>query len=127
MIRSLLALALVLSPSCFISRQTFNEALDPEAVAGLEPGRSTATDAVELLGAPSDVIQLGHRSAWRYDHVVAKRAALFLLVFVAMNEDSHSDRLWLFFDQDGLLTHMGSTLAADLAEYDMPWSGHDHE
>lgn len=127
MIRPLLLLALALTPSCFVARQTFNEALDPEAVASLEPGTTTASDVVDLLGAPSDVIQLGHRSAWRYDHVVSKRAALFLLVFVAMNEDSHADRLWLFFDEDDVLTHAGSTLASDLAEYSMPWSRHSHD
>ena len=68
------AAALALSTSCFVSRETTNVPLSPELVDQLEPGITTATEVAELLGAPTEVVQLGFRSAWRYDHIRAKRA-----------------------------------------------------
>ncbi len=118
-----IALSLALLPSCLVSRTTNNESITAEHVAQLKPGVSTATDVVKTLGAPSDVVQLGRRSAYRYDHTVTKRAGLFLLVIAFMNDDTHADRVWVFFDEHDVLTHVGSTLRADGAEYKMPWSG----
>jgi hypothetical protein len=106
---------------CFLARDTTNEPIRPGRVAGLVAGSTTASRALELLGAPTDVVQLGKRSAWRYDHAVTKRAGLTLLVFTAINTDTQSDRAWLFFDEDQVLTHFGTTLAADEAEWVLPW------
>jgi hypothetical protein len=112
---------LALTPGCFVTRQSVNEPLEAESLAGLQPGTTTALEAVELLGGPVEVIQLGYRSAYLYRHVVTKRAGLFLIVFGAMNEETDSDRSWLFFDENDVLTHVGTTLAAGAPDYKMPW------
>ena len=82
----------------------------------------TAADVVATLGAPNEVIQLGLRSAYRFDHQKKKRAGLFALVLGFFNEDTREDRVWCFFDQNDVLTHVGSTLDADDTEYALPWS-----
>ena len=110
-----------LAPACFVTRQSVNEPLDPDSLAELVPGETTALEAVELLGGPIEVMQLGYRSAYLYRHSVTKRAALFLIVFGAMNEEIDSDRSWLFFDENDVLTHVGTTLAAGGPDYKMPW------
>lgn len=115
-----LFLALALS-SCALARTTENDPLDPARLERLEPGRTTAREAVELLGAPADVVQLGRRSVYRYEFGTTKRAALWLLVVGLYNQDSRSDRAWLFFDEEGVLTHVGTSLEAAEAEYAMPW------
>jgi outer membrane protein assembly factor BamE (lipoprotein component of BamABCDE complex) len=116
----LLACALLL-PSCFIARHSTNEPIDNTQVKKLTPGRSTAKECVQIMGAPSDVVQLGKRFAYRYDHTIEKGAGTFLLVVALFNEDARQDRVWLFFDENGVLSHMGSTFASQRAEYSMPW------
>lgn len=107
--------------SCFFGRTVVNEPLDPAVIARLKPGTTTATQAVDLLGAPSDVVQLGKRFAYRYDHSVEKSAATWLLLFAMYNSDLRQDRAWLFFDENAVLTHAGATLGAHRGQYAAPW------
>jgi hypothetical protein len=116
----LLALTLPLA-GCFLSRDMVNEPVRAKRISQLVAGTTTAAQALEILGAPTEVIQLGRRSAWRYDRTVTKRSGLTLIVFTALNEDTQSDRAWLFFDENEVLTHFGSTLTAADSEWAMPW------
>lgn len=117
----LLVLMFVFLPACAMARTSENEPLEPSRLATLRPGTTTAREVVDQLGAPVDIVQLGHRSAYRYQFSSSKRAVLFLLVVVFQNVDTRSDRAWLFFDENQVLTHMGVTLDAADAEYAMPW------
>ncbi len=119
--RLLLLLLAALVPGCIIARTNQNEPLDPERIAGLEPGKTTAREVVELLGAPVDVVQLGRRSAYRYEFTSSKRAGLFLLVVALYNQDTRYDLTWVFFDENQVLTHVGSTFHGGDTRYAMPW------
>ena len=122
----LLPLVAVLASSCFIGRDTVNEPLVLERFTALTPGVSTAADVVNVLGAPTDVVQLGRRSAYRYDFLTTKRAGLLLVVVALFNEDTRTDRAWVFLDENQVLSHVGVTLNGEDAEYAMPWqSVHD--
>lgn len=118
---ALLALALLLAPSCAMARTTDNRPLEAAELARLVPGTTTAKDVVATLGAPVDVVQLGKRSAYLYRHTASKRAGLWLVVVAFYNVDTRSDRIWVFFDEAGVLTHVGATLIAAEAEYAMPF------
>ncbi|MBI5433109.1 MAG: hypothetical protein HZA52_09795 [Planctomycetes bacterium] len=120
--RLLLAACLLLAPACLLDRSTTNGRPDPAALSTLTPGKSTATDVVRILGAPSEVVQLGKRSAYRYEHSVAKRTGLWLIVIGSLNTDTHSDRVWAFFDEHGVLTHVASSFESDRAEFRLSWS-----
>ena len=120
------AVCIALLTSCFVSRETTNVPLLPDAVSQLEPGKTTAPEVTELLGAPSDVVQLGYRSAWRYDHVHAKRAGFTLIVVTLLDTDARTDRVWVFFDENDVLINVGSTFQADGAQYQMPWMDRDY-
>jgi len=117
----LLLLLALAAPSCFLSRTTVNEPIHRTKIDGLVPGTTTAKEVVALLGAPGEVVQLGNRTAYRYDFSVQKRAGFTLIIVTFLNEDTRSDRVWLFFDADDKLTHAGATLEAGDAEYVMPW------
>ena len=118
--------ALPLLPSCFISRNSANEPLQPKRMDVLQPGVSTAAQVAATLGAPNEVVQLGKRMAWRYDFTNAKTAGFSILILTFINEDARSDRAWLFFDENSVLAFSGRTLEADRAEYAMPWQNvHD--
>ena len=54
-----------------------------------------------------------------------QKLIVFLLVLFLANRDSQADRTWVFFDENDVLTHVGTTLDADKAEYRMPWSSID--
>jgi outer membrane protein assembly factor BamE (lipoprotein component of BamABCDE complex) len=118
---SSLALLLLL-PACMRSRSTINEPLDATRIAELRAGETTAAEVVELLGAPTEVVQLGRRSAYRYDYLAAKQNGLWLILVFFLNTDTRSDRLWVFFDEENTLTHHGQTLSAADARWAMPWT-----
>ena len=117
--------AVSLTPGCFIARTTVNTPLRHAELAAFEPGKTTAKDVVEKLGAPNEVVQLGTRSAYRYDFSVLKRGGFTIIVLTLLNDDTHTDRVWLFFDSKDVLTHSGATLQSTYAEYAMPWQDLD--
>lgn len=114
------AAALLLS-GCFMSRDRINEPFDKQRIDALQVGTSTATDVADTLGAPAEVVQLGKRSAWRYDFTTQKTAGFTLIVVSFLNTDRRSDRCWLFFDDTDVLRHVGTTLEAENTRYEMPW------
>lgn len=116
-----LPLLLLLLPACAFARQDTNEPLDAPTVRAFVPGRTTARDVVEQLGAPTDVVQLGKRTAYRYDATTQKSTLLFLLVVNFANQDARSDRVWVFFDEHDVLTHCGATFARHRTQYALPW------
>jgi outer membrane protein assembly factor BamE (lipoprotein component of BamABCDE complex) len=126
-----LAIALLASlalPACFLGRNSVNRPLQPAKLSKLAPGTSTQADVLAALGAPNEVVQLGLNSAWRYDHSVQKRTGLALIVVGLYNSDIQQDRMWLFFNSGGTLLCSGSTIEADKAVYELPWSDeHDVE
>ena len=115
--RTIALLLLALTPGCLLSNSDVNQALDPAAMKTLKPGTSTADDVLAVLGAPNDVVQLGRRSAWRYDRSRTKDTGLFLIVFNMRHTDAREDRIWVFFDEQDRLTHVGGTFQADDVEY----------
>lgn len=118
--RALIPAALALAlPSCFLSESEVDQALDAKAIATIQPGASAA-DVSRALGAPTRVVELGQGSAWLYEHVVEKQAAAFFLVLGLRGVDSQADRCWVFFNADNVVTHIGATLQADQADYDVP-------
>jgi hypothetical protein len=123
MTRTLPILALLLLlPSCWINRRQTNEPLPPEVVGAIEPGVTTAGEVVARLGAPTEVVQLGRRSAYRFDHTTEKAALLWLGVAVVGNTDSRQDRVWVWFDERDVVSHVASTFQAGEARYAMPWT-----
>lgn len=126
--KAALHLVLALLPSCFfsscfLSRAHVNGPLENELIASrLVPGKTTAAEVVAFLGAPNEVVQLGRRSAYRYEFTRQKTAGLTLIVFTMVNNDTQSDRAWLFFDENDVLSHVGSTLQAGDVEWKLPWS-----
>lgn len=107
--------------SCAIARQDFNEPLDAVRIDALKPGETTAAQVVEALGGPNEVVQLGRRTAYRYDSSTTKSALLFLFFANFGNQDTRQDRLWVFFDERDVLTHYGATYGSHRTRYAMPW------
>ncbi|MHC4893869.1 MAG: hypothetical protein ACYTFV_11015 [Planctomycetota bacterium] len=125
MLRTRLLLPLLAAPllgGCFLSRTYVNDSIDPAVLESFQPLVTSAADVVAALGAPTQVVELGNRSAYAFEHRQLKRTGLFLLVVGLLNEDTRSDRVWVFFDEQDRLTHIGATLTADEVRYSLPWS-----
>ena len=123
--RAVAFLLLLLTTGCFLSRTYLDSPVAVEALVHLAPGETTAAQVVQALGAPMEVVQLGKRSAYRYEHALAKSATLTFIVVTFSNNDQQFDRTWVFFDENDVLTHVGSTLRTDTAEWALPWFDHD--
>jgi len=119
--RYLALFALFLLGGCFVGRQDVNDPLDAPTIAKLQPGTTTARQVVEMLGAPTEVVQLGKRTAYRYEALTTKSAGLFLIVFNMGTQDTRSDRLWVFFDESDKLTHFGASYGTHRTQYALPW------
>lgn len=117
----LLPILLLVLASCAVARQRQNDPLPAAEIQAIQVGDSAAS-VVERLGAPTEVVQLGLRTAYRYDFTQTKSAGLLLLVVGFFNQDTKQDRVWVFLDEDGSVSHVGATLEADEAEYAMPWT-----
>jgi hypothetical protein len=110
-----------LLPGCILARHTNNEPIHADRIARLVPGKTTAKEAVEILGAPTEVVQLGKRTAYRYDHSVTKDTGVVLFLINVFNSDTRADRAWVFFDEHEILTHVAGNLHAADASYALPW------
>lgn len=119
--RFALLLLCCLSTACVFGRQDTNDPLDAVTIRGFVPGTTTAREVVERLGAPSDVVQLARRTAYRYDATSTKSTFLALIVVNFGNQDTRTDRLWLFFDEKDVLTHYGASFGTHRAQYALPW------
>jgi len=119
---SLLVVSLCLPlGACWMGRAQTNEPLDAVKAAQLVPGTSTASDVVALLGGPNDVVQLGRRTAYQYIATTEKSAGLWLFALALTNVDARQDRVWVFFDEQDVLTHIGSTFESHRAQWALPW------
>lgn len=119
--RPLLIACLALLGSCAFFRSVENEPLPPEWLDQFRPGESTALDVTNVLGGPAQVVWLGERSAYLYNHVKTKGTGILLIPFILGNVDTRSDRIWFFFDKENTLTHWGATFAAHHTQYAVPW------
>ena len=117
----LLALFLSFTSACALGRMDQNDPLDAAEILALQPGRTTAREVVERFGAPTEVVQLGRRTAYRYDATTTKGAVLFLVALNFANVDGRSDRLWVFFDEKDVLSHYGASFGTHRTQYAMPW------
>ena len=117
----LAAVLLSFVSACAFSRQDTNEPVEVAVVRGLVPGKTTAKEVVDTLGAPTDVVQLGKRTAYRYDATSSKGTTWIMIFANFGNKDTRSDRVWVFFDDKDVLTHYGASFATHRNQYAMPW------
>ncbi len=120
-------LLMVGTPGCFVSRNTVDRPLDPEAVEQIAVGQSRKEDVVKLLGAPTDIIFSNQAHdplrvfAYEYTYAVTKTSGLTLIIVTFLNSDTKRDHVLVFFDEDGMVSAVGSRLNAEFAGYGLPF------
>ncbi|MEQ8767739.1 MAG: outer membrane protein assembly factor BamE [Planctomycetota bacterium] len=115
------------APGCFVSRNTVDRPLDPEAIEEVKVGKTTKEQVVTLLGAPTDIIFSNkaldplRAFAYEYSYSVTKTSGLTLIVITFLNSDTKRDHVLVFFDDDGVVSAIGSRLNAEFASYGLPF------
>jgi len=146
--RKLLLVVLALLPGCILGRVRDQVPLNPDAVKKIVPGQTTKKDVVELLGAPAYVNdRIGLRvlgkpvqgagdtgplidelihspldHSYTYEYTDTKSLSLYLLIVSFTNQETKRDRVVVFFDEKGVVTHVGASFDAKDVEFRMPTS-----
>jgi outer membrane protein assembly factor BamE (lipoprotein component of BamABCDE complex) len=94
---------------------------DASELDRLIPGKSTAAQVTEILGAPSNIVKLSNGNAYIYQRSLSKGTGLWLLIVSFGHYDKHYDQIVIFFDKKNIMTHYGVTLDAHKAAYGLPF------
>ena len=112
---------------CVLAQTTTGTGLPPEQLETIVPGSSTRADVTRLLGPPDEVIYSNREheplfeQAYRYRRNKTRQTAMFLILFSTYRSDTKWDHAMVFFDEQGVVEHVGVALEQEQAEYGMPW------
>ena len=130
---ALLLLLLLAAPGCLYigARGRVGPRLDPALAARIEPGVTTRTEVLELLGPPdefltaeetalllddaarlSEALDVARRAerafTWQIDHF--ELDGTFLLLYTYFDIETEPELLVIWFDDDGRVAHLATAL-----------------
>lgn len=114
-----LALAALLSACAqYDSQRGVDVSWHPQALSQFQIGETTRADVMEVLGPPSQLVNLGDETVLYYLNEDAAGRGLILLVYNRFEVDTSYDRAVFIFDREGRLSdfagHIGDAgTAAD--------------
>jgi hypothetical protein len=94
---------------------------DESALKQVIPGKTDASEVTQLFGPPNKTVKLSNGNAYVYERSVNKGTGLWLLVLTFVNYDTQYDRIVFFINNDGVVTHYGSSFNSEKASYAMPF------
>ena len=118
--------AAFLSGCAVLGRQQVDHRIDEHAVKKIQKGM-TKEEVTDLLGAPQEIIfsNKAHdplrEHAYVFEHTTTRYTAILLAFVNFGNMDEKRDRVLVFFDDDGKVSHVGASLKADTADYGFPF------
>ena len=132
-LRIALLAALLASASlgCVLSQTTDGTSLSDDQIAVIQPGSSTRSDVVRVLGAPDEIVysNLAHdplfERAFQYKRTRRKTAFFSLVLLSGSRADSNVDNVYVFFDDEGVVEDVAVRLDMDRPRFDWPWSDGD--
>ena len=108
--------------ACTFGRRTVNTPIHRKKLQEIQIGKSTAKDVTRLLGAPAAIVRLDeYRHAYLYEYVKTKATVYFFILLVFGNVDERAERVWVFFDEKQIVSHIGKSFDAEKTEYAFPW------
>jgi hypothetical protein len=138
----LCGLVLACGAGCFLQKQRTRVPIAPETVAQVKPGESTIADVGRLLGSPNEIIwsngvtapidagigagiintyvAAGEKifvRAYHYRYAITKTSGFTVIVFSMVSYDTKYDDAFIFFDDAGRVTHVGSSLNSAQVSY----------
>lgn len=117
----ILLLALALQSCVMLAKNKDYYPFDTSQLDKLIPGKTTAAEVTEVLGAPSTIVKLSNGNAYIYRHSLSKGTGLWLVIVSFGNYDKRKDQIVIFLDKNDVVTHYGVTLDAHRAAYGLPF------
>jgi len=118
--------AAFLSGCAVLGRQQVDHRIDEHALQKIQKGM-TKEEVTNLLGAPQEIIFSNkmhdplREHAYVFEHTTTRYTAILLAFVNFGNMDEKRDRVLVFFDDDGKVSHVGASLKADTADYGFPF------
>lgn len=118
---SMLLVATICSGCAVFGRGKNFVPFDENALKQVTPGKTDASEVTQLFGPPNRIVKLSNGNAYVYERSVGKGTGLWLVVLTFVNYDTQFDRIVFFINNDGVVTHFGSSFNSDNASYAMPF------
>ena len=137
-----LLIALLCGSGCFVQKRRDRVPLDPEALSRIEPGTTTMAKVAELMGAPNEIIWSNgvmtpvdlkgttgvintflaqgedtFARAYHYRYTLYKMSGFTVILFSTASHDTKYDDAYVFFDEKGVVTHVGASIDSEKASY----------
>jgi len=118
---------LLAASGCFFSRSLAEKPIDPALIGLIEPGVSTKEDVVRVLGTPTDILFSNREHdplrvfAYEYTHTVTKSTGFTVILLTFLNSDLKRDHVMVFFDEQGLVSAVGTRFDSSEAAYGLPF------
>lgn len=112
---------------CVLSQTTDGSSLEDTAYGQILAGQSTREDVARLLGPPDEIVHSNREHdplferAYLYRRSRSRQTAMFLILFSTHRSDTKYDSVTVFFDDQGVVEHVGTRLQARDSRYGMPW------
>lgn len=106
---------------CFFGKKMDDRPWPAEAVAKLQPGKSTKAEVLALLGPPKEIVRLLDSEAYMYVHAVEKNTSTYLVLLNLSRSDRQYDAVTVIINRQDVVTAVGSRFSAGEAEYGFPW------
>lgn len=97
-----LCLTFVGLSGCAFSRGDLGSAFNDEQLSTIKKGATTEAQVVALLGTPDSIQEIDHKEVFHYYRYALKHATV--LVFSRVN--IASDNLYVFFDEEGVVSQI---------------------
>lgn len=118
---------LIVLPGCMVmARRQTDQPVSAENVERLDSGM-TRQQVTDLLGAPQEIIFSNkehdplREHAYIYEYEQDAGTAIFFGIVNFGNLDTKRDRVVVFFNEEGLVSNVGSSLHGDEARYGFPF------
>lgn len=122
----LLGMIGALSSCLVMGRRQTDQPINANNVSQVKMGMSRH-EVTDILGAPQEIIFSNkehdplREHAYVYEYERQAGTAIFFLVVNFGNLDTKHDRVVVFFDDDGKVSNVGSSLDGDQARYGFPF------
>jgi outer membrane protein assembly factor BamE (lipoprotein component of BamABCDE complex) len=96
----------LLLQGCLVDRKQRGTEIDPLQLSQLQPGLTTKTDVLRVLGVPTRNGVVQDRDAWIYDYSIERHSVLFLGLYNEERKTFQQRSLAVLFADDRLYSYV---------------------
>jgi outer membrane protein assembly factor BamE (lipoprotein component of BamABCDE complex) len=96
----------LLLQGCLVDRKQRGTDIDPLLLSQLQPGLSTKSDVLRVLGVPTRKSVIEDREAWVYDYSLEENRLLFLVLYAEQRKTIQQHGLAVLFADDRLYNYI---------------------